>query len=307
MKITKFNEYTERCLSLARGGGWGKEICAKEELAWTLHAEFPPTGSVLLGHLLLTQKVSHTRKDVKAREFARSLLSESVPALQAIEEKDGWDHYYLGICHIYGRGLPQSYSKAVESFEAACAQNPYANYEAIWARYLAGGSRFDALLGFMRLSGPLSDFAALSSRALGLLETGPVREVGSHAHLARLVLLRGALHSFIYHDHGAKLINIAVEKELREGVEELRQLKTTRGYLGLYLIATSSRANPTGRSPIEWFQDALDPSLEELQILCERRELGFDELKIIVERAERDGWLGSRLAVLAKEQLDPEE
>src|SRR5688572_10734024 len=150
MKITKFNEYTERCLALGRGGGWGKEICAKEELAWNLHAEFPPTGSVLLGHLLLTQKVSHARTKVKAREFGKSLLSEAVPVLQAIQEKDGWDHYYLGICHIYGRGLPQSFTKAAEAFEAACCENPYAAYEAIWARYLAGGSRFEALISFTR-------------------------------------------------------------------------------------------------------------------------------------------------------------
>jgi len=180
MKDEKFTAYTERCLDLGRNWGWEKEIKAKEKLAWELHEQFPPAGSLLLGHLVLEQGTSYLKRDIGTKEFARTLVAESFRAVQDLEEKDGWDYYYLGLSHAYGRGTSRDYSLAAEAFsDSSRAGNPYAEFEAIWARYLAGGTRLEAILGLTALQGKLADFAAYSARALALLEIGPCREPGS--------------------------------------------------------------------------------------------------------------------------------
>src|SRR5262245_62001369 len=104
MKDEKFTEYTRRCIELSREGGWEKAIKAKEQLAWELHAEFPPTGSLLLGDLLLQQKRSYLKEDLKAKDFAKALVAKAVEAVQAREGNDGWDYYYLGLTLADGRG-----------------------------------------------------------------------------------------------------------------------------------------------------------------------------------------------------------
>jgi hypothetical protein len=305
MKNDKFTEYIECELALGREGGWEKEIKAKEALAWAIHTEFPPTGSLLLAHLLLQQKTSYLKQEIKAKAFAKPLSDEAFEAVQRIEQKDGWDYYWLGLSHLYGRGVAKDYLKAAEAFTASHnAGNLYAEFEIIWARHLAGGSRLEALLGFIRLKGKLADFAALSARALALVETGPVRVPGSPCHIARILLLHGALHDFIYHDLGSRHINIAIEKELREGAEQLLQLNTPRAYLALYLTERTSRANPTGQKPIVWFEKAIDPTLGELEVLCRTRELSYDELRIIVKRAGLEGWSSSSLASIAASALE---
>lgn len=308
MKDDKFTAYTESCLGLERSWGWEKEIKAKEKLAWELHEQFPPAGSLLLGHLILEQKVSFLKRDIGTKDFARSLVAESFRAVQTLGKKDGWDYYYLGQSYIYGRGTSQDYSLAAEAFRESCRiGNPYAAFEAIWARYLAGGSRLEAILRLTTLSGKLADFAAYSARALTLLEIGPCREPGSSVHITRLLLLGHAARESIYHAHGTRHINIAIEKELREGVDDLRRLNTPRGNLALYLTARTSRSNPTGRQPLEWFADAIDPQLNELEVLCRAGELGSDELQMIVEQAKADGWIDSPLALVASSELPDDD
>jgi hypothetical protein len=304
MKDEKFTEYTERCLDLGRKGGWEKEIKAKEGVAWELHEMAPPTGSLLLSHLILQQGTSYLRRDIGTKEFAKQLASQSFQAVQNLEEKDGWDHYYLGLSYQYGRGTSQDYSLAADSFLAASqVGNRYAQFEALWARHLAGGSRLDAVLGLSDLRGKLADFAAYSARALALLELGQVREPGSSSHIARILLLKRALNDFIFHDHGARQIRIAIEKELREGVNELQHLQTPRAFLALYLTAKASRSNPTGKEAIEWFRKAINPEIEELETLCRRQDLSIEELRLIVEHAESEGWTDALLAKLAADGL----
>ena len=174
----------------------------------------------------------------------------------------------------------------------------------IWARYLAGGTRLDAVLDLTGLRGKLADFAAYSARALTLLELGPPQELGTSAHIARILLLKRALHDFIYHDHGARKIRIEIEKELRESVNGLKAVDTTRSSLALYLTAKTSRSNPTGREPAEWFSDAIDPRLIELEVLCRRQELEIDELRMIIERAKSERWEDAALAKLAIDELE---
>jgi len=305
MKDEKFSEYTECCLSLGRIGGWEKEIKAKEAIAWEVNAEFSPTGGLLLSHLILEQGMSYLRPNIGTKDFARKLAAESFQAVQELEQKDGWDHYYLGLSYQYGRGTDHDCKLAAAAFAAAAqAGNPYAEFESIWAFHLAGGSRLEAILALTDLRGKMADFAAYSARALSLLELGPTREVGSSCHIARILLLKRALHNFIYHDHGARQLRVAIEKELREEVVDLQQLNTTRSHFALYLIASTSRSNPTGAKPIEWFQKAIDPGIEELLILCRRHELKDDELRMIVERAEAEDWRDTLLAKLAASELE---
>lgn len=305
MKDEKFTEFTERCLALGRDGGWEKQIKAKESVAWEIYEGFPPTGGLVLGHLILEQGTSYLRRDIGTKEFAKKLVSESFNATQQLEEKDDWDYYYLGLSHAYGRGTARDYSLAAEAFaKSAETGNYYAEFEAIWARLLAGGSRLEAILDLTSLRGKLADFAAYSARALTLLELGPPREPASAAHITRLLLMRRALHDFIYHAHGARQINIAIEKELREGVAELKSLKTRRGNLALYLTTQASRTNPTDRDPLAWFRDAVDPDIPELLFLCQKHRLGAEELRIIVERAQAEGWADSELATLAASELE---
>lgn len=308
MKNEKFNGYTEHCLSLARSWGWEKEIKAKEQLAWDIHEQFPPVGSLLLGHQLLEQGASYLKRDIGTKEFAKKLVAESFSAVQDLKEKDGWDYFYLGLSHVYGRGTSQDFSLAAAAFlESKCRGNLYAAFEEIWSRYLAGGARLEAILGLTALSGKLADFAAYSGQALALLEIGPCREKGSQGHITRLLLLGRALHRFIYHAHGTRQINIAIEKEFREEVSELQEIKTARSNLALYLMARASRSNPTGKKPIEWFRHAIGPENAELEVLCRCRELGVEELRMIVERAEVEGWKASPLASLASSELEKED
>jgi hypothetical protein len=308
MKDEKFSEYTERCLSLGRIGGWEKEIKAKEAIAWELHAEFPPAGGLLLSHLILGQGRSYIHPNIGTKEYAKKLAAESFQAVQELEQKDGWDHYYLGSSYQHGLGTHHDWKLAAASYDAAAQEgNPYAKFEFIWALHLAGGSRLEAILALTDLRGKMADFAAYSARALSLLELGPAREVASSCHIARILLLKRALHNFIYHDHGARQLRVAIEKELREEVVDLQRLNTTRSHFALYLIASTSRSNPTGAKPIEWFQRAIDPSIEELLILCRRYELKEDELRRIVERAEAEDWLDTPLAKLAASQLESDD
>ncbi len=274
-------------------------------MAWEIYEGFPPTGGLVLGHLILEQGTSYLKREIGTKDFAKELVSESFPATQRLEEKDGWDYYYLGLSHAYGRGTPRDYSLAADAFTKSVeAGNYYAEFEAIWARYLAGGSRLEAILDLTSLRGKLADFAAYSARALTLLELGPPKELASEAHIARLLLMRRALHDFIYHDHGARQINIAIEKELREGVGELKALKTPRGNLALYLTAWASRTNPTDKDPLDWFRDAVDPEIPELLFLCQKQQLNVEELRIIVQCAQSNGWSDSELASLAARELD---
>lgn len=306
MKDAKFTEFTERCLAIGRDGGWEKQIKAKESVAWELHDDFPPTGSLVLANLILDQGMSYLKRDIGTKAFAKELVADAFEATQQLEDKDDWDYYYLGICHAYGRGTKQDYSQATEAFsKSAEAGGYYAEFEAIWARYLAGGSRLDAVLSLTALRGKLADFAAFSARALTLLELGPPKELASEAHIARILLMKRALHDFIYHDRGARQINIAIEKELREGVAGLQDLGTSRGNFALYLTTQASRTNPTDKDPIDWFKDAVDPEIPELLLLCQRQQLGVEELRIIVECAQNNGWTDSELATMAANQLDP--
>jgi len=71
--------------------------------------------------------------------------------------------------------------------------------------------------------------------------------------------------------------------------------------------AGSLLLDPTGKEPLEWFRNAIDPQLAELADLCRCRDLGADELRMIVERAEAEGWKDSPLAALASSELEPEE
>src|SRR4051812_12749120 len=119
MKEERFTEYIECELALCREGGWEKEIKAKEALAWAIHTEFPPTGSLLLAHLLLQQKTSYLKQEITAKTFATALSAEALGAVQRIQEKDGWDHYWLGLSHLYGRGVGKDYLKAAEAFTAS--------------------------------------------------------------------------------------------------------------------------------------------------------------------------------------------
>lgn len=305
MKDEKFTEFTERGLALGRDGGWEKQIKAKENVAWELHEGFPPTGSLVLSHLILEQGRSYLKRDIGTKDFAKALVAEAFQATQNLESKDDWDFYYLGLSHAYGRGTPRDYLLAAESFtKSAEAGSYYAEFEAIWARHLAGGSRLEAILDLTSLRGKLADFAAYSARALTLLELGPPKELASEAHIARLLLMRRALHDFIYHDHGSRQINIAIEKELREGVEELKALRTSRGNLALYLTTKASRTNPTDRKPLDWFRDAIDPDVPELLFLCKRQQLDVEELRMIVDRAQADGWSDSELATFAASELE---
>ena len=301
----KDEKFTERCLALGRVGGWEKQIKAKENVAWEIYEAFPPTGGLVLGHLILEQGTSYLKRDVGTKEFAKGLVTESFQATQKLEEKDDWDYYYLGLSHAYGRGTSRSYSLATEAFaKSAKTGSYYAEFEAIWARHLAAGSRLEAILDLTSLRGKLADFAAYSARALTLLELGAPKELASEAHIARLLLMRRALHDFIYHDHGARQINIAIEKELREGVEELRALNTPRGNLALYLTTQASRTNPTDRDPLDWFRDAVHPDVPELLFLCQKQQLDVEELRTIVDRAQADGWADSALAILAASELE---
>jgi hypothetical protein len=308
LKNDKFIAFIECDLDLARNLGSGEGIEAKEKLAWKLHEQFPPTGSLLLGQLILQQKTSLLNPETATKEFAKELVTESFKGVHEMEQKDGWDFYFLGLSYIYGRGTPQDFSLAAKAFSDSLRRgNRYASFEAIWARYLAGGSRLEAILQFTELSGNLADFAARSARILAILEIGPSREPGSPAHITRIILLGRALRGSIYHAHGSRQINIAIEQEFRKEVDELRALKTARGYLGLYLIAGTSRANPTGRQPLEWFHDAIDPEMAELQVLCRCHYLGSKELRMIAERARSEGWVTSPLALLAENELEGEE
>jgi len=305
MKNEKFTDFTERGLDLGRNWGWGKEIKAKEGVAWEIYEEFPPTGGLLLGDLILTQGASYLRPDLGTKDFARTLVKESFTAVDALEFKDGWDFYYLGLSYIYGRGTKQDFAAATEVFSASsCNGCPYAAFEMIWARHLSGGTRLDAVLDLTNLKGKLADFAAYSARALTLLELGPPRELGSSAHITRILLLHTTLHDFIYHDHGARKIRIEIEKEFRESVDGLKKLNTTRSNLALYLTAKFSRSNPTGREPAEWFSDTIDPKLIELELLCRRQELEVAELQMIIERAKSEGWDDAPLAKLALDELE---
>lgn len=307
-KDKKFTQFTEQCLDLGRYGGWSKEIHAKEGTAWELHEEFPPAGGLVLSGLILQQGRSYLRSEMGTKAFAKQLAAESFQAVLSLQEKDGWDHYYLGMAYQYGRGTTQDYSRAADAFSVAnLAGNPYAQFEAIWSRHLAGGSRLDAVLALTDLRGKLADYAAYSARALALLELGRVRDIGSAGHFARILLLKRALHDFIYHDHGARQLRIAIEKELRAGVDELLPLQTPGAFLALYLTAKVSRVNPTGKEAIEWFRQAVGPGIELLETLCERKELSFEELRLIVERAEAEGWTDARLARLAADELKMED
>ena len=308
MKDEQFSAFAQAELDLARNTGWADEIKAREKRAWDLHNLFPPVGGLALGHLLMEQKTSYLKPEIGTRAFARELSSASFESLLNSENKDGWDYYYLGLSYGRGFGITQDFTRAAASFaQAILFGNAYAEFENIWARYLAGGTRLEAVLSFLDLKGKLADFAAYAARALVLLEVGYHGEPATSAHIARLLLLEQALHEFIYHTQGSRHINVAIEKEFREASELLRGLKTPRAFLALYLIERASRAKPTGRKPLEWFSDAIDPEMTELQVLCIRRKLGFDELRMITARAEAGGWKDSTLYSAASTQLSDDE
>lgn len=305
MKHEKFTEFTERGIGLGREGGWGKEIKEKENLAWELYEQYPPTGGIILGHVLWDQRQSYLRPTIGTLDFAKSLVAESFQATQNLEAKDHWDYYHLGMCQCHGRGTTRDYSLAAVAFtESWKAGNEYAHFEALWARYLAGGSRLEAILDLTALRGKLADFAAYSARALTLLELGPPKVLASPSHIARLLLLRRALHDSCGHRDGARHINVAVEKELREGVNPLKELDSAYAFLALYLTARFSRNNPTGKEPLDWFRDAIDPNIPSLLLLCRRQEFCLEELQIIVVKAEAEGWRDSELAKIAAKELD---
>jgi hypothetical protein len=309
MDCDKFAEYIERTLSF-NGRGGREALCEKENIAWELHQSAAPAGSVLLGDLLIRNGVSFCRRELDAVPFARKLLKEGFAALAAKETKEHWDWYWLGNCHGLGRGTEVNHGKAADCFRQAREEgNSYAHYEEIWAAYLAGGPGLEAIFRFRYYSGPLQEFAEPSARALALLEMGPVRQVGSTQHICRILELSKLLREFYFHDGAHRHINVRVGKEMSLDVDALKAKGEPSAALALFLIATKSRANPTGKEPDAWLRAAVHPENRELLPLLKREILEEDRLKVVAEVCEANGWSDSpigRFATWALTKADTE-
>lgn len=307
MDTDRFAEYVERTLSFGSSGhNRSQDAYDKEALAWELHRSAAPAGSVLLGDELIRHRISFCDNQLDAVRFARKLLEEAFAALNAKEAKDGWDWYWLGICHELGRGTVVDQTKAADCFRHAReAGNLYAHYEEIWAEYLSGTPALETIFRFRYYSGPLQKFAELSARALALLEMGPVREVGSTKHILRMIEISKLLHEFYFHDGGKRQINIRVGKEMRCDVDALKAMANPTAALTLYLIAERSPVNPTGKTPDAWLRAAIHPDNHSLLTLLKREIFDETRLEKIAEVCQANGWEESkicRFAIWALEQ-----
>ena len=297
MGTDRFAEYIERTLSFGASGHNGaQDAYDKEMLAWELHRCAAPAGSVLLGDELIRHRISFCDKQLDAVSFARKLLEEAFTALIAKKAKDRWDWYWLGMCHELGRGTTVDQPKAAACFRHARESgNLFAHYEEIWADYLSGTPALETIFRFRYCSGPLQKFAELSARALGLLEMGPVREVGSTQHILRLIEISKLLHEFYFHDGGKRHISIRVGKEMRLDVDSLKAMANPTAALTLYLIAKQSPANPTDRTPEAWLRDAVHPENHSLLSLMKREIFDESRLEMITEVCQANGWQESKI------------
>ena len=302
MHADKFREYMERTVSSGESGiGRMREaLCEKESLAWELHHAAAPAGSALLGDLLIRNRISYCNRELKAVPFARELLKQAFASLTALEKKGEWDWYWLGVCHERGRGTPVNHKTAVDCFgHAREAGNPYAHYEEIWAAYLSGTPIVETVFRFRYCSGPLHQFAELSARALALLEMGPPRQIGSDGHVCRIYEISSLLREFYFHDAAHHHINVRVEKEMAGDVDALKAIESPSAALALYLIATKSRSNPTGKEPDAWLRGAIHPDNEALLPITKREILGEEKLQLIVRVCKENGWAESKICRFA--------
>lgn len=293
MAPDKFGEYMERTLGFEESFGRGgrEALCEAEKLAWDLHAFAAPAGSVLLADKLIRNRVSYCHRQLNVLPFARKLLEEAFVSLSDKAAKNPWDWYWFGICHASGRGTPVDHGRAADCFRRAReAGNPYAHYEEIWSAYLSGVPTLETIYRFRYCSGPLQKFARRSARALALLEMGPPRELGSGQQICRILEISELLHEFYFHDGGHRHINVQVGKEMRLDVDSLKTIATPPAFLTLFLIATKSPTNPTGRAPEAWLRAAVHPDNRPLLALAKREILAQDQLGLIAEVCRENGW-----------------
>ena len=302
-----FTQYVEQGLTFEQSFGQGGSTALKEteDIAWFLHEQGSAAGGIMLGDKLLSNRVSFSRRDIKAVPFARSLVEESFSALISMSDKGQWDWYYLGIAWLFGRGTKVDHKQATDCFrQAKELGNPYAEFEEIWSRYLDDGEMIEAALRFRRCEGKLERYAEASARALSLIALGPSRELGSYKHAWRIFEISQLLHVFLYHDIGSRRINVAVEAEMRTDVEQLESLQSASVALVLYLIAKRSRSNPTSRDAIDWLRGAVTPSSGESFSLLTRQHLNTDELVLVKDICRANQWENSKIARYVSSELE---
>jgi len=274
----------------------------KERVAWELHQSAAPAGSVLLGDMLIRNRTSFCDRELNVVPFARKLLKEAFASLATKGTKDLWDWYWLGVCHASGRGTLVNQAAAADCFrQAREAGNQYAHYEEIWSAYLSGAPAVETIYRFRYCGGPLYEFgfAELSARALALLEMGPVRNIGSTQHICRILEISRLLGEFYFHDPGHRHINVRIEREMAGDVDALTAMNTPPAALTLYLIAKKSRSNPTGKEPDVWLRAAVHPDNDSLLAVTKRDILGEEQLKLIAEVCQQNGWGESKICRFA--------
>jgi hypothetical protein len=300
-QFTRFHEY---CLALCRRSGFGDSYRAKEQMAWDLHAAFPPAGSVALGNLLLDQRTSYLEKTPNVAGLGKQLLAAAFAELEASVARDAWDEYYLGECHAYGRGTPQSHELASVHFTRAEEMgNPYASFEAIWCAYLAGGPRLVAIGRLRDCSGPIEDYAKASAQALALMEAGPVLHLGSSAHLFRILELSRLRNAFLYQNQGSRLLRVEIGKEMKGDLDRLASVETPGVRVASYLLASRGFGNPEGREVADLLREAVRLNDPGLLALCEAGEIGEEGLKVIIGETSVAGDASGRLHRISKAKL----
>jgi hypothetical protein len=304
MTTDDFQRFLEMGLSIDDAPRPVDSLQEREALAWRLSESEGPLGKVLLGDLLLGQKVSYLRRDISALPFGRTLVAENFPVLAAQTDKNHWHWYYLGICHESGRGTPVDHAKAEEAFAMAHRLgNDVAGFEEIWAAYLRGASAMETVMRLRNYQGLVKPFARVSAKAIALLALGPVREIGSAEHVFRILELSGLLHEYFYHSAGARHIHVQTEAEMRQDLPPLKNLHTATAAVTLWLIARNSRRNPTGANPEEWLRQAIAPDNTSLAALIRQRVLDKEELDLVADLCDQHGWTDSALDRAVKATL----
>lgn len=257
----------------------------------------------------MQQRLSHVRKDINAVPFARGLLAKSFADLDAKTPKDAWDWYWLGICYGVGRGTSVDHSKAAGAFRTArLLGNCFAEFEEIWTAFLSGMPAQEAIARLKEYSGPLQTYAKLSAAALTTLAIGPSVDIGNSHHVFRVLEISNLLREFYYHKGGSQHINIAVEAEMRQDIEQLKQCLTATSALALFIISKSSRRNPTGDDPSAWLRKSVHPENSALIELVMGNHLSAEDIQLASNICQQNGWEDSDLGlVLARKQMENDE
>lgn len=298
-KDERFTEYLEA--DIRNLGGGSSPTGYLESLAWKLHEELSPTGSLALAGRLLAYRVSFLRKDINAVKFARSLIESASAELSARESKDHWDCYFLAGCCKDSKEAVKWY------FTAADKGNRYALFEGIWEELLSGGSRLEAILKLRQCSGSLRPYAQLGADSLSFLSTGPVREIGTTAHVFRVLQLSEIQHRQIANMRGSRMINVEVAREFERDAAALKELSTPLANFILYLIERNARGRATGKTSLEWLDAAVCPDLPELCDYFKVQRFRDEELDVIIAKVNEQGWRDSELCRLVEAERELNE